>query len=315
VAALDEALAESTDQADHDDVDPVVAAPDVAEPDLTDDDEIEVLDDEDDIEQAAYAGRGRVGTKRDNVIDFYLRAINDGKPREATAAHVGDRLVQHSTGVRDGADGFIEFAERFAEQNPWRYARVVRSIADGPYVFLHTFQSLNHGQIEWVTTNFFAHDSDDRITEHWDVVAPHTSEKWSRRSETDGPTDIVGLEHTDDNKALVRTLLEHVLIQHDEHESIDHYLANEYIEHNVALADGRSLLREAARSDSRFVYDEVVLLVGEGNFVATLCRARLAGAPVAHVDVFRLESGKVVEHWDNTEVVPPEAEWVNSGKF
>ena len=264
-----------------------------------------MLDDEDETDQSAYAGRGSVGTKRDNVIDFYLRAINDGKPREATAAHVGDRLIQHSSGVKDGADGFIEFAERFAEQNPSRYARVIRSIADGPYVFLHTFQSLNHGQTEWVTTNFFALDSNDRITEHWDVVAPHISEKWSRRSVTDGPTDIVGLEHTDDNKALVRALIEHVLIQHSKHETIDQYLASDVIEHNASSPDGRSPLREAARSESPFVYEEIVLLVGEGNFVASLCRARRAGTPLAHVDIFRLEAGKIVEHWDNTEVVPP----------
>ena len=315
--------AESQDRPDEIDVGADVVAFDEGEGrvtddeiDLTDDEiEIEVLDDEGEMEQGAYAGLGSVGTKRDNVIDFYLHVINDGKPREAVAAHVGDRLVQHSTGVRDGADGLIEFAERFAEQHPHRYARVIRSIEDGPYVFLHTFQSLNHGQTEWVTTNFFALDSNDRITEHWDVVAPHISEKWSRRSVTDGPTDVVDLEHTDDNKAHVRALIEHVLIQHRKHETIDHYLAGDLTEHNASLSDGPSPLRQAARSKSQFVYEEVVLLVAEGNFVATLCRARRAGTPLAHVDIFRLEAGKIVEHWDNTEVVPPEAERVNSGKF
>ena len=322
--------AESEDRPDESDVGTGVVAPDEGVHGITDDEsaitddeiaitddeiEIEVIDDEDEIDQSAYAGRGSIGTRRDNVIDFYLRSINDGQPWEAASAHVGDRLIQHSSGVKDGADGFIEFAERFAERNPSRYARVIRSIGDGPYVFLHTFQSLNHGQTEWVTTNFFAHDSNDRITEHWDVVAPHISEKWSRRSVTDGPTDVVDLEHTDGNKALVRALLEHVLIQHSEQETIDQYLASDLIEHNASLPDGRSPLREAATSVSHFVYEEVVLLVGEGNFVASLCRARRAGTPLAHVDIFRLEAGKIVEHWDNTEVVPAETERVNSGKF
>jgi predicted SnoaL-like aldol condensation-catalyzing enzyme len=27
------------------------------------------------------------------------------------------------------------------------------------------------------------------------------------------------------------------------------------------------------------------------------------------------ENDKIIEHWDNAEPVPPEEEWVNSGKF
>ena len=61
--------------------------------------------------------------------------------------------------------------------------------------------------------------------------------------------------------------------------------------------------------------EEIFLLVGQGNFVATLCKAFWEGQPFAQVDIFRFEEGKVVEHWDNAEPVPPEEEWVNSGKF
>jgi len=49
--------------------------------------------------------------------------------------------------------------------------------------------------------------------------------------------------------------------------------------------------------------------------VATLCKASWAGQPLAQVDIFRIENGLMVEHWDNSEPVPPEAEWANSGKF
>ena len=55
--------------------------------------------------------------------------------------------------------------------------------------------------------------------------------------------------------------------------------------------------------------------MGQGNFVATLCKASWKGQSLAQVDIFRLEAGKVVEHWDNAEPVPPEEEVINSGKF
>jgi predicted SnoaL-like aldol condensation-catalyzing enzyme len=63
------------------------------------------------------------------------------------------------------------------------------------------------------------------------------------------------------------------------------------------------------------VYDEIVLLVGQGNFVATLCRASSDGSPYAQADLFRVEAGRVVEHWDAAEPIGPPQEWVNSGKF
>ncbi len=193
--------------------------------------------------------------------------------------------------------------------------RVIRSIADKPYVFLHGLRSLNNGRSEWVTTDFYAFDANDSIIEHWDAVAPHTRERGSWRSVTDGTTEINDLAHTDKNKALVRSMIENTLIRRRKSGKIDRYLAHNLIEHNASFAAGRSALREAARTHGPFAYEEIVLLVGEGNFVATLCKARRAGTRVAHVDVFRVEHGRVVEHWDNTEVVPPKKEWVNSGKF
>jgi len=33
------------------------------------------------------------------------------------------------------------------------------------------------------------------------------------------------------------------------------------------------------------------------------------------VDLFRLRDGMIIEHWDDFEPVPPQAEWANSGKF
>jgi predicted SnoaL-like aldol condensation-catalyzing enzyme len=72
----------------------------------------------------------------------------------------------------------------------------------------------------------------------------------------------------------------------------------------LVMAEDRSLL-----------YTEIVLLVGQGNFMATLCKASWEGQPLSQVDLFRIEDVLVVEHWDNSEPVPPEAEWVNSGKF
>ena len=64
-------------------------------------------------------------------------------------------------------------------------------------------------------------------------------------------------------------------------------------------------------------YDKVYHVLGEGNFVLTMSEGKFGpGDHVAYYDLFRLEEGKIVEHWDIIQPIPPQAEWKNqNGKF
>lgn len=75
-----------------------------------------------------------MGRKIENASGLYLEGIRDGNPREAVAKYTGDRYTQHSTGVPDGADGFVQFFEDFIERNPARDIRIVRAVEDGQYL-------------------------------------------------------------------------------------------------------------------------------------------------------------------------------------
>jgi predicted SnoaL-like aldol condensation-catalyzing enzyme len=54
----------------------------------------------------------------ENARNLYMEGIRDGKPREAVTKYTGDRYTQHSTGVKDGVEGFVEFFER--RLSTWR---------------------------------------------------------------------------------------------------------------------------------------------------------------------------------------------------
>ena len=95
-----------------------------------------------------------------------MEGIRDGNAREAVTKYTGDRYTQHSTGVRDGVEGFVEFFEPFIERNPKRDIQIIRALEDGQYVFLHAYQSLNDGESEWVTTDFFDTDENDKIIDN-----------------------------------------------------------------------------------------------------------------------------------------------------
>ena len=258
-----------------------------------------------------------MSAKIDSALGLYLEGIRDGNPRAAVARYTGRRYTQHSTGVPDGADGFVEFFDDFLVRNPIRDIQIMRTLEDGQYLFVHAYQSLNNGGAQWVTLDFFDTDEDDRIIEHWDVIAEYCGATPSGHTSVDGPTEISDVDRTEENKALVRAFITVVLIPGGNPHNIDQYVsADQYIQHNRDVADGLEHFKPLATDPNRPLnYDEIVLLVGQGNFVATLCRANWEGAPYAQADLFRIEGGLVVEHWDAAEPIGPEVDWVNSGKF
>ena len=47
--------------------------------------------------------------KLENAKSLYLEGIRDGNAREAVTKYTGHQYKQHSTGVKDGVEGFVEF--------------------------------------------------------------------------------------------------------------------------------------------------------------------------------------------------------------
>lgn len=257
-----------------------------------------------------------MATAKQNAINLYMEGIQKGNAREAVAAYTGDRYTQHSTGVADGADGFIAFFEPFLERNPVRDFKVVRALQDGPKVFVQVHQSLNNGESEWHTTDFFDSDENGKIVEHWDVIAGLKPKNPSGRGQLDGSTEIEDLDKTDANRTLVVEFINRCLIERQTDKAANYISSNTYLQHNADVGDGLDAFLEFfGKDDCPLQYQECFMAVAEGNFVATLNRASMVGQDLCQVDLFRVQDGKIVEHWDNSEPVPPKNEWANSGKF
>ena len=182
-----------------------------------------------------------------NAIGLYMDGIRDGNPREAVEKYTGARYTQHSTGVRDGKEGFIEFFEPFIQRNPSRDIQIIRSWVDGQYVFLHAYQDINNGEAKWVTTDFFDTDENDKIIEHWDVIAPYVDSTPSGHTSVDGPTEVTDLDKTEENKELVRNLIKDGLMEGGDPSKLSQYISSEkYIQHNKEVADGLEHFQQLA---------------------------------------------------------------------
>ena len=58
------------------------------------------------------------------------------------------------------------------------------------------------------------------------------------------------------------------------------------------------------------------MVLGEGNFVLAVAEATFGGVPTAIYDLFRIANGKIAEHWDTLDAIPPRDQTKNNnGKF
>lgn len=112
------------------------------------------------------------------------------------------------------------------------------------------------------------------------------------------PADRVFDDRPRRNRALVFEAMTSLFQRHDA-SAVERLYAPDYIQHNPQIPQGRDALQALVADLSQAVYYEPGLIVAEGDLVAIHGRIRgWADKPQVAVDLFRIEGGKLVEHWD-----------------
>ena len=243
-----------------------------------------------------------------------LKSIETGDA--APVAFVNpDKYIQHNLGVGDGLAGLGEVLAALPEGS----ARVntVRVFEDGDFVFAHTDYDFFGPKIGFDVFRF----SDGLVVEHWDNLQTTPAQpNPSGRTMIDGTTTVTDLDCTEANKKLVHAFVDDILVHGRMDQLAGYYDGDNYLQHNPGVADGLSGLGAALAAMEKagvsMKYDRVHKVLGEGNFVLVISEGEFAGEHVAFYDLFRVQAGKVAEHWDTIEQIPPQAEWKNAnGKF
>jgi predicted SnoaL-like aldol condensation-catalyzing enzyme len=100
------------------------------------------------------------------------------------------------------------------------------------------------------------------------------------------------------NKALVLDAMTSLFQRHDA-SAVERLYSDDYIQHNPNIPQGREALRGLVETLSPSVYYEPGLIIADGDLVAIHGRIRgWADEPQVVVDIFRVEGGKLAEHWD-----------------
>ncbi|MEN0086936.1 MAG: nuclear transport factor 2 family protein [Pseudomonadota bacterium] len=250
------------------------------------------------------------------VLEALNATLLAGNP-EAVEQYFLPDYVQHNPMFPDGIEGqkgvvaFISGTENFS-------ADYVRVIADDDIVAIHARYE-GFGPTATIGFDVFRVEN-GLLVEHWDNLIPEAAPNPSGRTQIDGATEITDLDKTEDNKAIVADFITRSLIKHEDVDITDYISPETYIQHNPMVADGLegfgAFMAQMAEQGITMEYDTLHRVIGEGNFVLTMSEGSLGGEPQAFYDLFRLDAGLIVEHWDVIAPMPgPDSPHNESGKF
>ena len=232
-----------------------------------------------------------------------------------------DKYIQHNLGAPDGRAALIGMIPGASKGGNISIRRV---LVMGDLVALHNDYNLPAFGGALVGFDVFRF-KDGKIVEHWDNLMPRVNPNVSGHTETDGPVAVTNLDKTQDNRNRVVDFLTRSLISYDPKLDITQYISpTTYIQHNPGSGDGlaafQSMLQAMAKYKMVMTFSKIHFVVAQGNFVLTAAEGTLGDAskpaPTAFYDLFRLENGLIVEHWDVISSIPPQSEWQNkNGKF
>lgn len=116
----------------------------------------------------------------------------------------------------------------------------------------------------------------------------------------------------ENNKRLVREYYEMAFNERKPEEAVEKYLGGYYRQHNPQAGDGPEPFIGFVKYYTQTYPDlrmEIKRLIAEGDLVVVHNHhTRYQGdRGVAVIDIFRLEDGKIVEHWDVLQDIPETA--------
>jgi len=243
---------------------------------------------------------------QDTVKEQSLELLNKGLVQGDISfikENVAEGYIQHNPGAHDkltGLLGFVGYLKTLDTPLSYHPKRVLR---EGNLVLVHSEVVLGN---KLAVFDLFRIEN-GLIAEHWDGIQEMPVKTVSGRSMVDGPTMIKDIDKTKENKKIVIQFVTDVLVN-GKGDKLSQYIGEVYHQHNPGIADGTKGLLDfmgsLAENKTSFGYTKIHNVVAEGNFVFTQSEGDFGGQPTAFYDLFRVDNGLIVEHWDSIQAIP-----------
>ncbi len=226
--------------------------------------------------------------------------------------------IQHNLAYATGAEAFVGSVAYLASASVKTTVQNIRAFEDGDKVFLQTVYNFA-GAGEQVAFDIFRFDADGKIAEHWDNLAAKAEPNPSGHTQIDGTLEKKDVDKEETRK-VVAGFVGDVLRGENPDKLTSYYDGDNYIQHNISIADGLSGLGSAleamAKQGIAMVYNKTHMVLADGDHALACSEGTFGGVTTTYYDLFRVENGFIAEHWDVMETLADKDTWQNqNGKF
>ena len=256
-------------------------------------------------------------TQTEKALEL-IKTFENGNIGKAASLLAPD-YIQHNLNYGTGREAFLGSVEYLKSAPVKTTVKNLRAFEDGNKVILHTVYNFA-GAGEQVAFDIFRFDEKGFIAEHWDNLASLTPANPSGRTQIDGVTVSCDKEKTEENREVVKNFLFDVMQNNHPEKTADYFEGDKYLQHNSTIVDGLSGLGAAlealGKAGIAMIYTTVHQILAEGNMVLAVSEGTFGGVPTSYYDLWRVEKGKIAEHWDVMETILEKEKWANdNGKF
>ena len=234
------------------------------------------------------------------ILDFYRRAVGQGDLAFAEAI-IADNYIQHSKAVKPGKAGLLE-ALAYLKQMPKPTTITkpfMRLIAEGDYVV--TNMAFSWGDKQKAVVDIFRFQ-DGKVAEHWDAMRDEPDTSLNGNAVMDGPLPVGDAGLTVRNKHIVGEFYEQVFVKR-QLDALPNFVLPSLIQHIPEIANGLTGLRDYLQQKAgQYSIEKVHQIIGEGDFVIVQSEGKWLHKPGIFYDIFRVDSGKIVEMWGVRQV-------------
>ena len=236
-----------------------------------------------------------MASKRKQQVYALLKGIETGDPASVKVVNE-NKYIQHNPQTQEGGEGLAQLFKRLSKTNPT--VEIVRIFEDGDFVFGHTIYDFASVRIGFEVFRY----AGEQVVEHWDNIQPRTGNM------VGGATAVSDLELTEANRNLIGQFIDELFVS-GQPEKVEKYVHRAtFVEHSPTI--------DIFKKAKAMKYTRNHRLLAEGNFVLAVNEGYNGEVHTAFYDLFRVDQGKIVEHWATTEAVPPRSQWKNdNGKF
>lgn len=261
---------------------------------------------------ATAADAQAINAYNKQLAQDFLSKVVDHKDDQLAAQYMANNLVQHSTRIADGLAGYENYLRGRTGGKTQLIVNQLRAAADGDLAIIQSILSNGTRHYSYI---HMMRIKDKKIIEYWDLEQALPTEDSQIKTITGGATNSNDSTQTDNNRQLVKDFLNEVYTQKIT-KNIVQYVLPDMLQHNPKLKQGAAgivaYIERYKTKNIPFSYVKTHHIIADGDFVWAYSESKIRSFATAKVDIFRLENGKIAEHWNISENIPSKLRHENS---